>query len=155
MSSHDDMVLIDFALKGNVVRLFLGMPGVSPWGDDWNDVPYEHNAGEVYPEYVAGYVDIAFDFDAIVAEPCVGYSNSPWSKDDMLKRRTPCLAAAVLDESYNYWVYEYNFSKLALLENAFVLRLFDEITFGDESFLPDFAHVISWHRDSFDNAVVD
>lgn len=22
------------------------------WGDDWNDAPYEHNAGEPYGEYV-------------------------------------------------------------------------------------------------------
>lgn len=30
------------------------------WGDDWNDVPYEHNAGEPYKEF-GPYTKIVFD----------------------------------------------------------------------------------------------
>ena len=31
------------------------------WGDDWNDRPYEDNAGEPYEDYIEGdkYIDIA------------------------------------------------------------------------------------------------
>ena len=57
------MKIIDFSKKGNVVRFYLGEDNCKDyWGDDWNDFPYEHNAGCVYDEYIAGIVDIAFPF---------------------------------------------------------------------------------------------
>ena len=28
------------------------------YGDDWDDAPYEHNAGTVYEWFVKGYIDI-------------------------------------------------------------------------------------------------
>jgi hypothetical protein len=86
------MKIIDFDRKGNVVRFYLGEDSLEDWwGDDWNDVPYEHNAGSVYPEYVKGHKDIAFPYDALVLEPCDGVCNSLFSKDDMIQRRVPCI----------------------------------------------------------------
>lgn len=82
--------IIDFATKGNVFKFFLGFNG-KQWGDDWNDAPYEHNAGEVYHEYVDGTAEFAVSFDAGVFEPCDGHLNSEWTKEDMIKRRVPCL----------------------------------------------------------------
>ena len=65
------------------------------WGDDWNDAPYEHNAGEPYDrKYYHEYDDewcinhgcgnirkIAFDFyDGYnIKQPKDGYLNSPFS----------------------------------------------------------------------------
>ena len=47
------MKIIDFDKKGNVVRFYLGEDVCNDyWGDDWNDAPYEHNAGTVYNRYV-------------------------------------------------------------------------------------------------------
>jgi hypothetical protein len=66
------MQIIDFKRKGNVVRFYLGDATVHYWGDDWNDRPYEHNAGQVYEEFIKGYKDIAFDFDDLVLEPANG-----------------------------------------------------------------------------------
>jgi hypothetical protein len=64
------MKIIDFERRGNVVRLYIGNDDLAEWwGDDWNDRPYEHNAGRVYDQYVAGHVDIAFPFDSLVLEP--------------------------------------------------------------------------------------
>ena len=87
--------LIDFRCFGNVVRFYytdnLGLEHW--WGDDWNDCPYEHNAGEVYPEYCDGYFEIAFPSSYVVDEPCVGHLNSPYSKEDMEDRRVPMIAA--------------------------------------------------------------
>ena len=78
------MKIIDFEKKGNVVRFYLGeqtenwgwtnpeykdYTGKTPtwlkpsdryYGDDWDDKPYEHNAGTVYGEFIKGYKDIAF-----------------------------------------------------------------------------------------------
>ena len=89
------MKIIDFARKGNVVRFYLGEDNLDLWyGDDWDDAPYEHNAGQVYDEYVSAVKDISFPFDALVLEPQDDwnyYGNSAWSKDDMVARKTPCI----------------------------------------------------------------
>ena len=92
------MQIIDIEKKVNVVRFYLGENG-KQWGDDWDDAPYEHNAGEVYGEYVNATKDIAFPYDYIVLEPCDGVSNSRYSKQDMIKRKVPCLVI-VPDELY-------------------------------------------------------
>lgn len=43
------MKIIDFERKGNLVRFYLGDDDLHDWsGDDWNDTPYEYNAGQVY-----------------------------------------------------------------------------------------------------------
>lgn len=59
------------------------------WGDDWDDAPYEHNAGEPY-ELVDGEDDqgrancghirfLAFKPTYEVRLPCTGHLNSPFS----------------------------------------------------------------------------
>jgi hypothetical protein len=88
--SKDKNEIIDIERKGNVVRFYLGENG-KQWGDDWNDAPYEHNAGRVYQEYVDKTVDVSFEFDSWVFEPSDGTTNSEYSKEDMLHRRVPCL----------------------------------------------------------------
>ena len=95
-----ELKVIDFERKGNVVRLYLGV-GTDYWGDDWDDVPYEHNAGMVYDEYIKGYVDVAFPFNMLVCEPSDDWTgNSRWSKDDMKKRKVPCIV--VTDDNDNF-----------------------------------------------------
>ncbi len=128
------MKIIDFEKKGNVVRFYLGeqtenwgwtrpdytINGKTPdwlkpcntyYGDDWDDTPYEHNAGTVYSEFIKGHRDIAFDFDDLVLEPCDGEWNSPWCKDDMRNRKVPCIIVVpklAVEHSWNtdfkYWV---------------------------------------------------
>ena len=128
------MKIIDFEKKGNVVRFYLGektedwgwtrpdytingktpgwlKPSDSYYGDDWDDRPYEHNAGQVYEEFIKGYKDIAFDFDDLVLEPCCGAYNSSWCKDDMVARKVPCIIAVPKevykdswDDGFDIWV---------------------------------------------------
>lgn len=87
------MKIIDFERKGNVVRFYLGYDEQTKWGgDDWNDYPYECNAGRVYDEYVHGRVDVVFDFECLVLEPADRWSsNDEWSKNDMVARKVPCI----------------------------------------------------------------
>lgn len=88
--------IIDCDRKGNVVRFYLGADDCEDyWGDDWDDRPYDCNAGAVYDRYVTGIKDIAFPFDDYVLEPeSAGGYTSPWySKDDMKKRKVPCIIA--------------------------------------------------------------
>jgi hypothetical protein len=84
--------IIDWERKGNVVRFYLGNDELKEWwGDDWDDAPYEHNAGSVYHNFVEEHKDIAVPFDDEVIEPSDGFNNSPYSKDDMMKRKIPCI----------------------------------------------------------------
>lgn len=128
------MKIIDFEKKGNVVRFYLGEKTedwgwtrsdytidskIPDWlkssdtyyGDDWDDRPYEHNAGQVYAEFIKGYKDIAFNFDDLVLEPCCGTYNSSWCKDDMVARKVPCIIVVPKevykdswDDSFDIWV---------------------------------------------------
>lgn len=98
------MKIIDFEKKGNVVRFYLGKDDCEDYrGDDWNDIPYEHNAGRVYDEYIVSHRDIAFPFDVVVLEPqdtdC--QYNSLWCKDDMKARKVPCIIAVRNPDEYH------------------------------------------------------
>lgn len=80
------MKIIDIERKGNVLRLYLGDDDLNNWyGDDWDDVPYEHNADPVYDKFVKNTIDIAFPFDYSIHEPKDDWhynGNSPFCKDD-------------------------------------------------------------------------
>ena len=84
------MRIIDFEKKGNVVGFYLGSSG-DYYGDDWEDKPYEHNAGRVYERFIEGYKDVAFGFDYTVLEPADNTDNSDVCKDDMKNASIPCL----------------------------------------------------------------
>ena len=101
------MKIIDWESKGNVVRFILGDDKTMDyWGDDWNNAPYEHNAGQVYDKFVTGFCDITFPFDYVVYEPNYGESNNDYSKETMKKRIIPCLVVipdfAVVKDDWNY-----------------------------------------------------
>ena len=80
------MKIIDWDRKGNVLRLYLGEDNLEDWwGDDWDDRPYECNAGEVYDEFVAGIVDVAFPYNFGLFVPADDCDNSDFCKDDFKK----------------------------------------------------------------------
>ena len=121
--------IIDFEKHGNIVRFYLGDTSKGYHGDDWDDRPYEHNAGTVYGEFVDGWVDIAFKFDTIVLEPAEDYSNhgnSQWCKDDMVDRKVPCIAVLKVNDDYDYWRYEGCFNTIVSDDRC--LRFY----FGDD-----------------------
>ncbi len=98
------MKIIDFSKKGNIVRFYLGADDLQEWyGDDWNDAPYEYNAGKVYDRFIVGHKDIAFPFDTFVLEPCEGHVNSRWCKNDMVTRRVPCIIAVPKEKTEDSW----------------------------------------------------
>lgn len=102
------MKIIDWECKGNLVRFYLGDDECSEyWGDDWNDAPYEHNAGEVYSEYVAKIRDVAFPFEWKIAEPSAGHTNSNYSKEAMKAGKVPILAVVPPPGSDGWeWLFE-------------------------------------------------
>ena len=149
------MKIIDFKRKGNVIRFFLGektkdwgwtrpdykdYTGKTPdwlkpsdiyYGDDWNDRPYEHNAGKVYEQFVKGHIDVNCKYDDLVLEPCSGELNSIYSKDDMRDRKVPCIIIVpkeVIDEEEEY-CYENGFEYWNNSNDSRIIKYF----FGDEA----------------------
>jgi len=51
------------------------------WGDDWNDTPYEHNAGDPYNDNESQIIKIAFEAD--LDNPTSGHYNSPYSVESI------------------------------------------------------------------------
>ena len=66
------------------------------WSDDWNDAPYEHNAGTPY-EWMPDWTDeenikhghghlriFAYEHNWLIKKPCDNYGyNSPYSVEDI------------------------------------------------------------------------
>ena len=128
----NNMKIIDFHRVGNLVRFYLGKDELEDWyGDDWNDTPYEHNAGEVYERFVSGYRDIVFPFNCIVAEPSCDWrnsGNSDWCKDDMRDRKVPCIVVVSKDD---YWSSD-EFSKYVTDDKAVKFYFGDKMEPSDE-----------------------
>ena len=157
------MKIIDFDKKGNIVRFYLGewtdeYGWTNPshrdhyytddnppkkenlyWGDDWNDTPYEHNAGSVYEQFIKGICDVVFPYDTLVLEPAEDYhfyGNSPYCKEDFIERKVPCIIATDTQvtrwlapqstEDYNYM--DGLFLSLAASDRHNVAKFY----FGDE-----------------------
>ena len=80
--------IIDWERKGNLVKFYLGKNG-EQWGSDWDDVPWEANAGRVYDKYIEGHKVIAFPFEYNVYEP-----RHSCSKRDLINRIVPCLVVS-------------------------------------------------------------
>lgn len=121
------MKIIDFEIKGNQIKFYVGSDNCEDyWGDDWNDTPYEHNAGSVYDRYVMGYFIKTFDFDDVVMEPCSGVSNSKYSKEDMKNRKVPCVCILPKEYKEEYtWYYE--FSDISNNENIIKYYFGDKV----------------------------
>lgn len=101
------MRIIDWDASGNVIRLYLGDDDLATWGgDDWDDVPYEHNAGRVEPRYVTAVVDVALAWHHRVFEPSDGTQNSRWSKDDMMVGRVPMFVVFDGAAHEDWWHFE-------------------------------------------------
>jgi hypothetical protein len=62
------------------------------WGDDWNDAPYEHNAGLPYTgDNLKADGDIVRVPFAGMTEPCKDHLNSPLSVQDINSGSAPWL----------------------------------------------------------------
>jgi hypothetical protein len=82
---------------------FTDKPLVGPnavWGDDWDDAPYEHNAGLPY-DWTARYAY----FDASIYTPCADMNNSPWSVANINSGQMPWLRRVDGDLDYPHQLY--------------------------------------------------
>lgn len=78
------------------------------WGDDWNDKPYEHNAGEPYTE--DRYDIKKFIIEGNLKTPSLEYNNSPYSVEDINNGcigwlrgdKSELMAGADIEEFYKF-----------------------------------------------------
>jgi len=115
------MLICDWETKGNVVRLYLCAADIYDdiWGDDWNDAPYEHNAGRVYDEYITHIVDLCFSWNVDILEAendWTYHGNSPYSKEMFKNRLAPIFIAYWLDE--NEWSWDKCYSRFQGADNS-------------------------------------
>ena len=101
------MKIIDYEIRGSCVRFYLGKDDDTDYhGDDWNDRPYDCNAGTVYKEYITGYADLVFPLDSLVLEPCDGVTYCRFTKDDMKNGTVPCVVVVAApyanEETYQH-----------------------------------------------------
>lgn len=59
-------------------------------GDDWDNVPYECNAGKVYDEFIIDKVDVVVPCSYEIVCPHDGHLNSPYCKNDFVDGKVPC-----------------------------------------------------------------
>ena len=120
--------IIDFKIKGNIVKFYLGnktddwgwankdykdyngntpdwlQPSDTYYGDDWDYYPYECNAGTVYDEFIYETRTYYFDMNWIIVEPCSGEFNSSYCKDDFKNRKIPCVIVIKGEFAKKYWL---------------------------------------------------
>lgn len=113
--SPDDAVLC-YVDPDSREAYFTTLPLDQQWGDDWNDAPYEHNAGTPYgpaesysaynretgqwekgSDYIGGkpaWMIIVVDFDAPLDMPCSDQLNSNYSVQGINEREIPWLRSS-------------------------------------------------------------
>ena len=65
------MKVLDLERKGNLIRFFLGSDDLQRWyGDDWDDYPYELNAGPVYENFVKMKIDVVLPYETAIIDAC-------------------------------------------------------------------------------------
>jgi hypothetical protein len=75
------------------VLWFTSAPLDKQWGDDWNDAPYEHNAGNPYKWDGDGkeYHLLRLIVETELSDPCHNFCNSPYSVEDINNKIRPWL----------------------------------------------------------------
>ena len=81
----------------NNFAYFTRKPLNEQWGDDWNDAPYEHNAGEPYEDEPGQIKVLAFKGDFVTPEEAYA-PGSPYSIEDINNGRIYWLKVLYSDE---------------------------------------------------------
>lgn len=144
MKAGGSLKIIDFNKKGNVVKFYFAPNSLKDWyGDDWNDVPYDCNAGTVYDRFVTGEYEIAVPYDWEVLEPadgCWGNRSCIFCKDDMKARRVPCIVVVPQKVLADSW-YVDDFYKWVRHPDSIKIYFDDDI-----SILSQFTKLRMWRK---------
>lgn len=76
----------------HAIMVSLGEANINDyWGDDWDDVPFEHNAGPVYERFVSKTIIARTDSQHEMAWIGNEFLNSPYSKENFKDNIIPAL----------------------------------------------------------------
>jgi hypothetical protein len=121
------MKILDVDCKGNLVRFHLGESDLKNWyGDDWNDTPFEHNAGPVYDQFVEKYLCVCFQWDYAIFTPDYGHLNSHYCRNVFKTGRIPILVAIKDEEGSSNYVS--TFEQAIVHPNAELFYMGQEMT---------------------------
>ncbi len=97
----ENQKILDFEIYGNQVKLFLGNENTNDYyGDDWDDYPYEHNAGKVYSRFVSSIYILNVPFKFSVFEPSDFTTIDSYCMNDMKDGVVP---AIILSSNSKYY----------------------------------------------------
>lgn len=100
-----ELKVLDIQRKGNVFRFFLGKSDLELWyGDDWDDFPYEYNAGPVYEKFVVKKVDVCFAFDMQTYETYQYNPHLNCSKQELIKKQIPYMYCITDEYAYSFFL---------------------------------------------------
>jgi len=121
------MKIIDWQCKGNLIKFYLGKDDLETWyGDDWNDVPYEHNAGVVYDRFISDTTFLFVPWCYAIIEPSY-FGSSFYCKDDFSgvgRARYPHIFMIILREKeHNY----YDWSSLVKSHKGIRIKMGDKV----------------------------
>lgn len=100
--------------------LYLNTRKVEPWGDDWNDVPFEHNAGIVYDKFVTHKLHVLVREDVVVSSATDDYINSPWSVQTLMEQKKPLFNFTLGEQSVNIIIGEELDLNILTMSNGFI-----------------------------------
>ena len=88
---------------------FTTQPLNEQWGDDWNDAPYEHNAGKPYEHWEDSgkkpWEIVVVAWSGSFATPCEDFPNSPYSVEAINKKAIPWLRPDVWGEQHGISIF--------------------------------------------------
>lgn len=86
-----DLRVLDAEVSEHCVRFYLGTEKTYQegkfHGNDWNDSPFDCNAGTIYPVYCKAILDIYFEWDTVVRDAPPVSGPIYWSKNDIKAKR--------------------------------------------------------------------
>lgn len=99
----EDKKIIDFEKHGNQIKFYLGDLDCNDyWGDDWDDYPYESNAGIVSNKFIKGEFIISLPYHYNVYEPADNFENREYSKENMKDGSIPCIVYTEIDTIFGF-----------------------------------------------------
>lgn len=105
----NNLKIIDYEIKGCVLKLYLG-DSKDYYGDDWNDIPFEYNAGIVYKKFIKKEIILYFPFNIEFLEANVLITNSGYCKNDFKNNKVSFIFIVndIMMNDINIFNYSFN-----------------------------------------------
>lgn len=108
-----NLMLIDFHKPEhdlNQIELYYGLEKVNGYcGDNWDETPYEEEAGKVYEAYLQKTTHYKLTNCVALQPSDTDKENSGWCKNDLKEKLTPCLLLVPKRVFWEYYGFDINY----------------------------------------------